>query len=181
MATGKVRIFELAKEVGLTSKELITLFNERLKVDFEAKTQLSVVPDQYADQIRKVFAKPAAAKAAPAKPAAPKRAAKPAAAPAQAKVETPAEPIPTLKPVTGVRRPAIRPVAPRTGDGAARPAPPPTTTASASPAPRVPQPGRLIQPAPQRRPQGNGPFRPLTPPRPFRPGIGPVTEGPAPS
>ena len=187
MATGKVRIFELAKEVGLTSKELITLFNERLNGVFEAKNQLSVVPDQIADLVRKVLAKPAPAAKAPAATAgpvkaAPKRAAKPAAA-APDKVEAPApEPIPTLKPVTATRRPAVKPVAPRTGDGTARPAaPPPTTSVSASPGPRVPQPGRLIQAAPQRRPQGNGPFRPLTPPRPFRPAIGSVTEGPAPS
>ncbi|HET9393114.1 MAG TPA: translation initiation factor IF-2 [Candidatus Rubrimentiphilum sp.] len=184
MATGKVRIFELAKEVGLTSKELITLFNERLGGVFEAKNQLSVVPDQMADLVRKVLAKPApkakaAAPAAPPKAAAPKRVAK-AEAPAAPAVEP--EPVPTLKPVTTTRRPAVKPVAPRAGDGAARPAPPPpTTSASASPAPRVPQPGRLIQAAPQRRPQGNGPFRPLTPPRPFRPGIPSVTEGPAPS
>ncbi len=186
MATGKVRIFELAKEVGLTSKELITLFNERLNGVFEAKNQLSVVPDQIADLVRKVLAKPAptakaAATAGPAK-AAPKRAVKPDAA-SPDKVEAPApEAIPTLKPVTATRRPAVKPVAPRTGDGTARPAaPPPTTSVSASPSPRVPQPGRLIQAAPQRRPQGNGPFRPLTPPRPFRPAIGPVTDGPAPS
>jgi len=186
LATGKVRIFELAKEVGLTSKELITLFNERLNGVFEAKNQLSVVPDQIADLVRKVLAKPPAPKApaaaaGPAK-AAPKRVVKPAAAVSD-KVEEPIpEPIPTLKPVTATRRPAVKPVAPRTGDGTARPAaPPPTTSVSASPAPRVPQPGRLIQAAPQRRPQGNGPFRPLTPPRPFRPGVGPVTEGPAPS
>jgi translation initiation factor IF-2 len=187
LATGKVRIFELAKEVGLTSKELIALFNERLNGVFEAKNQLSVVPDQIADLVRKVLAKPASAAkaAAPAKTAAPKRTAKAEpAAPAQAKVEepaAPAEPIPTLKPVTATRRPAVKPVAPRTGDGAVRSAPPPTTSASASPASRVPQPGRLITPAPPRRPQGNGPFRPLTPPRPLRPGIPSVTEGPAPS
>ena len=41
---GKVRIFELAKEVGLTSKELMALFNGRLGGVFEAKNQLSVVP-----------------------------------------------------------------------------------------------------------------------------------------
>jgi translation initiation factor IF-2 len=185
LATGKVRIFELAKEVGLTSKELIALFNERLNGVFEAKNQLSVVPDQIADLVRKVLAKPAAAAKASAPKAAPKRTAKAEpAAPTQAKVEEPAasaEPIPTLKPVTATRRPAVKPVAPRTGDGAVRPAPPPTTSASASPAPRAPQPGRLITPAPPRRPQGNGPFRPLTPPRPFRPGIPSITEGPAPS
>ncbi len=54
---GKVRIFELAKEVGLTSKELTTLFNERLGGVFEAKNQLSVVPDQIADLVRGVLLK----------------------------------------------------------------------------------------------------------------------------
>jgi len=183
LATGKVRIFELAKEVGLTSKELIALFNERLSGVFEAKNQLSVVPDQIADLVRKVLAKPAPAKASatapPAKAAAPKRAVKVEAPepPQAAEPAAAAEPIPTLKPVTSARRPAVKPVAPRTGDGAVRPAPPPTTSVSASPGPR----GRLIQAAPPRRPQGNGPFRPLTPPRPLRPGIPSVTDGPAPS
>ena len=52
---GKVRIFELAEEVGLTSKELTALFNERLGGVFEAKNQLSVVPDQIADLVRSVL------------------------------------------------------------------------------------------------------------------------------
>ena len=320
LATGKVRIFELAKEVGLSSKELITLFNERLGGVFEAKNQLSVVPDHIADLVRSVLLKPAA-KPKPAAPAAPPSAAPAPEAPAAAKPAAPAppppaapaEPIPTLKPVAPTSRrtaPAAKPAArtaapsepaapsapapaPAAADGAAvappaapppkpaappapapaaaaparpaasaappapkpaaprppaaqrplqpaapqapiprlrpvpsgqssvlpprRPAPPPTTSASASPGPqtgmpgrpgvaprpgqagaatppqqqqqpgqpRVPQPGRLISPAPQRRPQGNGPFRPLTPPgnRPFtpRPGVPSVTEGPAPS
>ena len=55
---GKVRIFELAKEVGLTSKELTALFNERFGGVFEAKNQLSVVPDQIADLVRSVLLKP---------------------------------------------------------------------------------------------------------------------------
>ncbi|MGA9272410.1 MAG: hypothetical protein WBV67_02895, partial [Candidatus Cybelea sp.] len=63
---GKVRIFELAKEVGLTSKELTTLFNERLGGVFEAKNQLSVVPDQIADLVRGVLLKPS--QEPPAKP-----------------------------------------------------------------------------------------------------------------
>ncbi|HEY5341477.1 MAG TPA: translation initiation factor IF-2 N-terminal domain-containing protein, partial [Candidatus Aquilonibacter sp.] len=58
-STGKVRIFELAKEVGLTSKELIALFNDRLGGVFEAKNQLSVVPENIADLVRSVL-KPAA-------------------------------------------------------------------------------------------------------------------------
>ncbi|MDQ2680945.1 MAG: hypothetical protein M3Y21_07990, partial [Candidatus Eremiobacteraeota bacterium] len=99
---GKVRIFELAKELGLTSKELIVLFNERLGGVFEAKNQLSVVPDQIADLVRTVL-KPAPKAAAPAaiappvaaKPAPAKKVTAKSAAPA---TELPA-PIPTLKPV----------------------------------------------------------------------------------
>ncbi|MGZ3562263.1 MAG: translation initiation factor IF-2 [Vulcanimicrobiaceae bacterium] len=346
MATGKVRIFELAKEVGLSSKELITLFNERLGGVFEAKNQLSVVPDHIADLVRSVLLKPAAPKAAakpapapqtavskPAAPAGSAKSAAPPAAPAPV-AKAPEEPIPVLKPVpatsrkpaasaapaakappaeqpaaqkpapqqpaaqqpaaqqpapqqTAAQQPApqqpaaqepapqqpaaqhpaaqkpapapkapaaaaaraasapvtppkpaaARPVAPKPSVPEApiprlrpvpqgktsvlpprRPAPPPTTSASASPGPqtgipgrpgvaprpgqpgvqqppavgangqRIPQPGRLISPAPQRRPQGNGPFRPLTAPgqRPFggppRPGMPPSpTEAPAPS
>jgi len=52
MATGKVRIFELAKELGISSKELISLF-ERLGL--EAKNQLSVVDDKIADLVRGVL------------------------------------------------------------------------------------------------------------------------------
>ena len=116
LATAKVRIFELAKEVGLTSKELIALFNDRLGGIFEAKNQLSVVPDQIADLVRSVLAKPAApakpaAKAAPKAPVAqlpprhpplrPPPPAKKVAEPAAA----PAEPVARLKPVTGTTRP----------------------------------------------------------------------------
>ncbi|MDE2483506.1 MAG: translation initiation factor IF-2 N-terminal domain-containing protein, partial [bacterium] len=119
--TGKVRIFELAKEVGLTSKELIALFNERLGGIFEAKNQLSVVPDHIADLVRSVLLKPAPAarKAPAAKPAAPAAAAPVApeapvaeapAAPASAAPAKPAAPeappIPRLKPVTSAPRTA---------------------------------------------------------------------------
>jgi len=66
MASGKVRIFELAKELGLSSKELIGLF-ERLGL--EAKNQLSVVDDKVADLVRGVLlggGSKGAPKAAPA-------------------------------------------------------------------------------------------------------------------
>ncbi|MDQ6823137.1 MAG: translation initiation factor IF-2 [Candidatus Eremiobacteraeota bacterium] len=270
MTTGKVRIFELAKELGLSSKELITLFNERLGGIFEAKNQLSVVPDNIADLVRSVLLKSApkaAAPSAPAAAAAPKAAPRPKAAP---KAASPEEPIPVLKrvgpasrkvtakaappadlPVEPALDPAIEEAAPPVVPEAApprvkkapappvpdapiprlrpvplgqdsvmparRPAPPPTTSASASPGPAtgipgrpgvvprpgqvtavpinpaqpgVPQPGRLISAAPARRPAGNGPFRPLTPPaaggvpgRPFtpRPGVALPNEAPAPS
>src|SRR5579875_1237703 len=108
MATGKVRIFELAKELGMSSKELIALF-ERLGL--EAKNQLSVVDDQIAGLLRAQLGKsaaPAAPKAAPQASSPPPAAvAEPAASaqPRPAKPAPPEEPIPVLKPVTGRPRP----------------------------------------------------------------------------
>jgi len=114
MATGKVRIFELAKELGLSSKDLIGLF-ERLGL--EAKNQLSVVDDKVADLVRGVLlggstnkggatraaAGGATAVASPAPPLTKAAAAKAPAAPraaAPAAPAAPAEAVPTLKPVT---------------------------------------------------------------------------------
>jgi translation initiation factor IF-2 len=101
MATGKVRIFELAKELGISSKELIGLFES---MGLEAKNQLAVIEPPIADLVRGVLLggkakakKPAAAPSAPKIAEAPKPARKAAAKPA-AVVE---EPVPTLKPVTG--------------------------------------------------------------------------------
>jgi translation initiation factor IF-2 len=153
LATGKVRIFELAKEVGLSSKELITLFNERLGGVFEAKNQLSVVPDQIADLIRSVLLKSGAAKASSAPvPAAPKKPAPPApaaAAPRKAPAPRPpvAEaPVPRLRPVTGTTaRPSARPVTPA-ADGAA------VATVPAAPIAEAAAPPVTPPPAPVRRP-----------------------------
>src|SRR5579872_6196122 len=117
MATGKVRIFELAKEAGLSSKELIVLFNERLGGVFEAKNQLSVVPEQIADLVRSVLLKPtahAAPKASPP-PAPPSAPVPPAAAPPQpeeAAPSAPAAPVPRLRPVSTSSRPPAAPKAP---------------------------------------------------------------------
>jgi len=131
LATGKVKIFELAKEVGLTSKELIALFNGPLAGHFEAKNALSVVPDTMADLVRKVLkksAKPAAGAAAPAAPAAKPLAKKAAAAP---KPAAPEAPIPQLKPVTGTAAPK----APRVTKKAAAEAPAEAAPADAVAAP----------------------------------------------
>src|ERR1700676_1114158 len=107
MATGKVRIFELAKELGISSKELIGLFG---RLGLEAKNQLAVVEPPIAELVRGVLlgAKSKAAKAASA--AAPSAAKAPAegakAKPLRKAAAKPAveEPVPTLKPVTGTRR-----------------------------------------------------------------------------
>ena len=119
MATGKVRIFELAKELGLSSKDLIGLFG---RLGLEAKNQLAVVEDPIAELVRGVLG--GAAKAAPQAKAAgatavaeppppvkapPVRSAAPRAAASAAPAE-PAEVVPTLKPVAAPRR-AKAPVA----------------------------------------------------------------------
>ncbi len=141
---GKVRIFELAKEVGLTSKELTTLFNERLGGVFEAKNQLSVVPDQIADLVRSVLLKPTEKPAPAPAPKASAPPAAPAAAPVKAapKPAAPPPPIARLRPVTGAaarpaastqapprtpQRPPVEPAPPR-----AEPPPPPRRMAPES-------------------------------------------------
>jgi translation initiation factor IF-2 len=137
-ATGKVRIFELAKELGMTSKDLIALFG---RLGLEAKNQLSVVDDKIADLLRaQLKAKAAVAKAEAAAAAAPAPAPKPKAAPkaTAAPAPAPAELVQTLKPVTDAprRAPAAAPAATppvASGNGeAAHPA----ADAPAKPAPR---------------------------------------------
>jgi translation initiation factor IF-2 len=159
MATGKVRIFELAKELGLSSKELIGLF-ERLGL--EAKNQLSIVDDPIADLVRGVLLggaagkqavaapKPAAAKVSAAPPevvqvaveAPPAVAARPpdAVAPVEAPPPAPPKPapaaeeppVPSLKPVTAQPK---RPAAPRPAKPAAAVQPAAPEVAVKPPAP----------------------------------------------
>ncbi len=153
MATGKVRIFELAKEVGLTSKELIALFNDRLGGVFEARNQLSVVPDQIADLVRTVLAKPAPAPES-RKPAAPPKkapvAAKRASPAAPAAPPTPAVAAPTLKPVaaTSRRAPAAKPAVPPQEVAAPPEAPPSRPAPTRRPAAAAEQTVPTLRPVP---------------------------------
>ena len=113
MATGKVRIFELAKELGLSSKDLIGLF-ERLGL--EAKNQLSVVDDPIADLVRGVLLGGAAGKGVAKASGGGTAVAEPPAAPAVTRTRTPRaaapaappEAVPTLKPVTGAPKRAAK-------------------------------------------------------------------------
>src|SRR5471030_1313320 len=90
MATGKVRIFELAKELNMASKDLIALFG---RLGLEAKSQLSVVEPKVADLLRAQL-KGAAKPAPKAAPAAAKAA---AAAPLPAAVAAPAAATPVAE------------------------------------------------------------------------------------
>ena len=47
---GKIKIHELAKEIGLTSKEII---EKALKLGIEAKSHMSVVEDSDVEKIKK--------------------------------------------------------------------------------------------------------------------------------
>jgi len=154
MATGKPRIFELAKELGMSSKDLLGLFG---RLGLEAKNQLSVVEPKVADLLRaqlkgaKSASKPAPA-AAPAAPAAipatpvaaqadapvaatpaprAKKAAAPAAAPPPAEVQA----------VAAVVEPAAPPVAPAA-----------SAPAEVRPAAERPEPPEPSAPVPQLRP-----------------------------
>jgi translation initiation factor IF-2 len=159
MATGKVRIFELAKELNMSSKDLMALFG---RLGLEAKSQLSVVEPKVADLLRaqlKGAAKPApkpAPAAAPraAEPAAPAPA---AAAPRPAAVAAPppvAEPIPTLHPVAPARRPAAAKPAVAASEA---PAAVPDAPAAVAPAPEPPDAPAAPAVAPAAAP------RPVTP------------------
>jgi translation initiation factor IF-2 len=175
LPTGKVKIFELAKEVGLTSKDLITFFNERLPGRVEAKNALSVVPDAIADAVRKALVKKAAPAAsaakAPAAPApapeaaAPAEVAKPAKKAAAPKPAAPEAPITKLKPVTGAAVPratrakaaepvaaAPEAVAPVVAPEAAAPAPAVVVSAAPPEAPPVAAPAAAAPVAPKPRP-----------------------------
>src|SRR5665213_1035916 len=154
MATGKPRIFELAKELGMSSKDLLGLFG---RLGLEAKNQLSVVEPKVADLLRAQLkgAKPASKPAPAAAPAAPaaipatpvaaqadapvaatpapraKKAAAPAAAPPPAEVQA----------VAAVVEPAAPPVAPAA-----------SAPAEVRPAAERPEPPEPSAPVPQLRP-----------------------------
>jgi translation initiation factor IF-2 len=201
MATGKVRIFELAKELGMSSKDLIGLF-ERLGL--EAKNQLSLVEPPIAELVRGVLlggakaAKAAPAAAAPAAPAktataiAPKPV-KAAAAPVAA------EPVPSLKPVPATaRRAASKPAAGAAVAAAAEPsASEPVAVAAVASEPAVPaaqsapaeqpvaaaaagveSPDAPAGPAPKPEVRTGSPKPRLAPPRPAGAATAPPTTAP---
>jgi translation initiation factor IF-2 len=184
MGTGNVRIFELAKELGLSSKELVGLFG---RLGLEAKNQLSVVDAKIADLVRGVLlggagaAAPAASPAPPAPPApasAKPRPAQPHKAPAPRPVVEDT-PVPSLRPVTAPqRRPRPEAVEPQRPQPAAAEAPvqpqvvaPAPVQAQAPAASAEPAEAPAQEPAAETR-------RPARPPRPAP--APPVPDAPVP-
>lgn len=151
----KARVHELAKELGVTSKEVLARLSEQGEF---VKSASSTVEAPVARRLRESFGggKPAAK----AEPAAPAPAKAPAATPAPAK-SAPSEAAPAVKPAAPA---AAKPAAPAAPPAPAAETPPPAAAASAAPAPAAPAaPGpRPATPGPKpgaRTPRvGNNPF-----------------------
>ncbi|MGW0044826.1 translation initiation factor IF-2 [Rhodococcus sp. NPDC003348] len=195
---GKARVHELAKELGVTSKELLA----RLKEQGEfVKSASSTVEAPVARRLRESFpsakgdaapARPEAAKpATTAKPGGPRPGPKPAApAPAAPAAAAPPAPAPAAPaPAAAAPIPAA-PKPPTPGPKPAAPAPaapaPAAPAASAAPAPRPAAPGP--KPGPKAPRVGNNPYSsapaeraaPRPAPRPGGPRPGPGQAGPRP-
>ncbi|HEY5149290.1 MAG TPA: translation initiation factor IF-2 [Mycobacterium sp.] len=184
---GKARVHELAKELGVTSKEVLARLSEQGEF---VKSASSTVEAPVARRLRESFGgakAPAAEKPAPAKAAG-------NGAPAKASVDTGS--VATAPP----QAPAPKPAAPAPAPAPA--APPPAAPAPAAPAataPAAPAPAQPGGPAPAPRPVpgapkpglprsprvGNNPFSSAQPverpiPRPQGPRPGPGAGGPRP-
>ncbi|MEE2056435.1 translation initiation factor IF-2 [Rhodococcus artemisiae] len=202
---GKARVHELAKELGVTSKELLAKLKEQGEF---VKSASSTVEPPVARRLRESFGKAQstdapAAKAAPTpgprpgaprpgpRPAAPAPAAPAPAAPAAPAQEAPAAPAPSARPKPGAPKPAAP--APSVPEAPAAPAAPAADTAApadapapaAKPAPKAPTPGP--KPAPRPGPKsprvGNNPYSsaPAERPAPRPAGPRPGPGGPRPS
>ncbi|MET4431382.1 translation initiation factor IF-2 [Mycolicibacterium sp. 624] len=196
---GKARVHELAKELGVTSKEVLARLSDQGEF---VKSASSTVEAPVARRLREAFGagKPAKAAPAPAKPAAaaapsesagPKPGAAPAAAdggvvtsapkPGGPKPAPPAPPAPPAAPAPApVQTPAAAAPAPA-ASAPAQPAAPAGPTPGPRPGPAPATPG-APKPAPRAPRVGNNPFssqQPVERPAP-RPAAGPGGPRPGP-
>ncbi|MGC3954130.1 MAG: translation initiation factor IF-2 [Propionicimonas sp.] len=161
----KVRVYELAKELGVDSKALLKTINDMGEFVRSASSTIEApverrIKEKFAAQATEVAEKPA--------PAPAKAAAKPAAAPQTTpEAAKPAAPAPVAKAVPAAPAPAARPAAPAPRPAPAAPAAPATPAAPAASA----RPGSAPRPA---APSGGAPT-----PGP-RPGPRPGAPSPAP-
>lgn len=170
----KVRVYELAKELGVESKAVMAKLNEMGEYTRSAS---STIEAPVVRRLRDAF--PASGSDAPAakKAAAPKPAAKKAATPAPA-APAPAEQAPAAQAPTSTPTSTPEPAAPAAASGAptpARPAPRPGPAAPAAPVEQAPAAQEPVEQAPAAQaepPAGDAPAAPG--PRPgARPGNNP--------
>ncbi|WP_101949435.1 translation initiation factor IF-2 [Mycobacterium sp. 3519A] len=172
---GKARVHELAKELGVTSKEVLARLSEQGEF---VKSASSTVEAPVARRLRESFggSKPAAEKVPAAGNGAPAKAAEPKASPAKPAAPKPAPPAPPAAP-------AEPEVAPPPAAAASAPPAPPTPARPAAPTPGAtpgPRPGPTPgapKPAARTPRVGNNPFssqqpvdRPIPRPQAPRPG-----------
>jgi len=174
----KVRVYELAKELGVESKVVVAKLQEMGEF---VRSASSTIEPPVVRKLREAFPAPAdgAAASAPAKKAPAKKAATPAPAPevvetstAAAATEVASVPVPTAP------APAPAPAAPVAPAASAAPAPAPAAPIPGPAAPRAPRPGnnpftdRSAEPVPRPAVPGAVPGAP----RPPRPGNNPFTD-----
>ncbi|MEV3904029.1 translation initiation factor IF-2 [Mycobacterium sp. NPDC050551] len=180
---GKARVHELAKELGVTSKELLAKLKDQGEF---VKSASSTVEAPVARRLRESFG----AQSAPQKAAgngAPAKVASPASASAGSSVKPgprPAAPTPLPAPAPAPPPPPA-PAAPVAPPAAAASAAPPAAPARPAPAPGAtpgPRPGPAPKPAPRTPRVGNNPFSSAQPverpaPRPPQPRPGAPRPG----
>ncbi|WP_083453033.1 translation initiation factor IF-2 [Mycolicibacterium goodii] len=184
---GKARVHELAKELGVTSKELLATLKEQGEF---VKSASSTVEAPVARRLRETFGAKAGANKADEKPrsqgggngapapAAPKPSGAPSPSPAQAAkpagprpaAPQPAAPAASATPAAPAKPSAPRPAAPQPAApsapaASAAPSAPAAPTPGATPGPRPtpgatpgPRPGPAPKPAPRTPRVGNNPF-----------------------
>ncbi|BDO42617.1 translation initiation factor IF-2 [Cellulomonas sp. NTE-D12] len=162
----KVRVYELAKELGVDSKTIMTKLNELGEF---VRSPSSTIEPPVVRKLRDTY--PAATSAAPAapvrpaaRPAAPAAPAPAASAPAAPVSAAPVAPAAAAAPAPAVRPAAPAPARPAAATPGARPAARPAASAAAPAAPAArpsapARPGAAPGPRPQARP-GNNPFAP---------------------
>ncbi|MCH9714881.1 MAG: translation initiation factor IF-2 [Cyanobacteria bacterium] len=172
-SSGKVRIYELSRDLGLENKDVLDAAE---KLGVAAKSHSSSISDNEASSIRQLLEGGGKAASTPGGAAAggpskailtlKKAAPAPVQPPAAAKPAAPAKPAVAAKPAAPAK-PAMPPAAAAKPAAPAKPAMPPATAAKPAP-PARPAPAAASKPASQSaRPV---PSRPPTPP-PARPGV----------
>ena len=184
-SSGKVRIYELSRDLGLDNKDVLDAAE---KLSIAVRSHSSSISDDEAARIRAVLVRSAAAPAAPAQPAkailSVKKAATEAEAPAPAAPARPAAPAP--RPVAAPAKPAApapaRPVAATPAKPAAAPAQPRPAAAPRPVSPAAAAPARPAAPVAR---AASAPSKPVViatggpAPRPSAPGTKPAAAAPA--
>ena len=176
-SSGKVRIYELSKDLGLENKDVLDAAE---KLSIAAKSHSSSISDDEAAQIRKLIKSGSNGSTASAAPAQPKAilSLQKAPAPAASEPAAPRSPAPPAAPARPAPQAAVKPAAPAPRPAAA--APPSAAPQRPAPAPAPAKPAAAAKPAvPQRPATAAKPAAPATAvPKPAAPAPRPAAAAP---